>query len=79
MNIHGIFTGYLIPVMIQISVIAVIAAVLKKSDVALGYESAVGMSLIALAGVSSALWGVLYQCRYNNKTIYVRGFQKRFK
>lgn len=33
----------------------------------LGYESVIGIILIVLSGVSSALWGILYQCRCKGK------------
>lgn len=62
-----ILTKYLFPVMLQIIIIALIAVVLRKKRIMIGYESVKGMVLIVLAGVSSALWGILYQCKYNHK------------
>lgn len=68
MKEFNILTKYLFPVMLQIIFIAVIAGVLKNKGITIGYESTMGVVLIVLAGVSSALWGVVYQCRYNHKS-----------
>lgn len=67
MNEITIFSKYLLPVMLQIIIIALIAAVFKNNGIIIGYESVIGVVLIALSGVSSALWGAIYQCRYNHK------------
>ena len=64
MKEYEILTKYLFPVMLQIIVIALIAVVLRNKNIIIGYESVTGVTLIVLAGVSSALWGILYQCRY---------------
>lgn len=53
--------------MLQISIITFTAAIMRNNGIATGYETVLGMVLIVLAGISSALWGVLYQCRYNYK------------
>lgn len=68
MNKPRILTKYLFPVMLQIVIIAMIAAVLRNNKITIGYGSVIGVVLIVLSGVSSALWGVLYQCRYNHKS-----------
>ena len=68
MNEPEILTKFLFPVMLQIVIIAMIAAVLRNNKITIGYESVIGVVLIVLSGVSSALWGILYQCRYNHKS-----------
>lgn len=65
-----ILTKYLFPVMLQIIIITLIVAVLRNKGIIIGYESAMGVGLIVLSGVSSALWGILYQCRYNHKSFW---------
>ncbi len=69
MDERKIFTQYLLPTMVQIIFIAGVAAVLKHGGVETGYATAIGILLIAVAGVSSALWGTVYQCRCNGKHI----------
>lgn len=68
MKEYEILTKYLFPVMLQIIVMALIAVVLRNKNIIIGYESVTGVTLIVLSGVSSALWGILYQCRYNHKS-----------
>lgn len=68
MNELEILTKYLLPVMMQIIIIALIAVVCRKNEIIIGYESVIGVVLIVLSGMSSALWGSLYQCRYNHKS-----------
>lgn len=63
-----ILTKYLLPVMLQIIIIALIAVVLRNKGMVIGYNSVVGVVLIVLSGVSSAFWGVWYQCKYNHKS-----------
>lgn len=70
MNGNKVLTKYLFPVMMQIIIIALIAVVFNNIGIKLGYESVIGIILIVLSGVSSALWGVLYQCRYNAKCFW---------
>ena len=70
MKEFNILTKYLFPVMLQITFIAVIAGVLKNMGITIGYESNMGVVLIVLGGISSALWGVIYQCRYNHKSFF---------
>ena len=68
MNKPEILTKFLFPVMLQIVSITMIAAVLRNIKITIGYGSVIGVVLIVLSGVSSALWGILYQCRYNHKS-----------
>lgn len=63
MNENKLLTKYLFPMMLQIIIIALIAVIFNKNGIMLGYESVMGIILVVLAGVSSALWGILYQCR----------------
>lgn len=67
MNDNKLLTKYLFPVMIQIVIVALITVIFSNNGIKLGYGSVIGIILIALSGVSSALWGVIYQCRYNGK------------
>jgi len=65
-----ILTKYLFPMMLHTLIVAFITFILRKNNIIIGYESVVGIVLIVLAGVSSALWGILYQCRYNHKNFW---------
>lgn len=67
MNITPLFRTYLLPTLSQLSLIALVVAFLKSAGVTLGYNSVLGIVLIALAGISSALWGVIYQKKYHGK------------
>lgn len=69
MKERKILTHYLLPTMLQIILISGVAAVLKQGGVETGYATAIGIALIVAAGVSSALWGTVYQCRCNGKHI----------
>ena len=64
-----IIKGYLLPVMAQAVVVAIIASGLKKMGTKTGYTSAIGMVLIGAVGISSALWGILYQRMQNNRGV----------
>ena len=68
MNKPEILTKFLFPVMLQIVSITMIAAILRNIKITMGYGSVIGVVLIVLSGVSSALWGILYQCKYNHKS-----------
>lgn len=67
MNNKLIYKTYLFPTLIQIAIIAVLAGILRKSGCQLGYNSVLGIVLIILGGVSSSLWGIIYQVKYNEK------------
>lgn len=62
-----ILTKYLLPMMLQIAATAFIAFIMKRTGMETGYSSITGIVLIVLSGSSSALWGILYQCRYNHR------------
>lgn len=70
MKENKILTKYLFPMMIQIILIALAAVIFSMNGIVLGYESIIGIVLIVMAGISSALWGVLYQCKYNNNRFW---------
>lgn len=53
--------------MLQIIAAALIAIILQNNGIETGYGSVPGIVLIVLSGISSALWGILYQCRYHHK------------
>ena len=61
--------NYLIPTMIQTLVVAFLVFLLKKGNFRPGYDSAIGILLVALGGLASAIWGTVYQCKYNGKSI----------
>lgn len=67
MKEYKILTKYLFPLMLQITVVALVAIMMRTNGIELGYGSVPGIVLIVLSGISSALWGILYQCRQNNK------------
>ncbi|MBQ5311867.1 MAG: hypothetical protein ILP19_07510 [Oscillospiraceae bacterium] len=60
---------YIIPVMVHMAIVCVIAALMGISGIRTGYDSAAGMVLIAAGGISSALWGALWQIRYNSRRV----------
>ncbi len=67
MHKYKILTKYLLPVMLQMTIIAFIAFCCKIIGIETGYGNGIGITLIIVAGVSSALWGILYQYQYNHK------------
>jgi len=69
MELYNILTKFLLRVMMHIFVITLIVFALKKKGLTLGYDSAIGVVLIVLAGVSSAFWGIVYQCKYHEKSL----------
>ena len=69
LELRSIMTKYLLRVMLHICVLAIMACVLNKKGIALGYDSVIGIGLIILAGISSAFWGIVYQCKYNENNL----------
>ena len=57
MKSKAIIKMYLIPTLLQITVIAALVGILKFRGFELGYNSFLGILFISLAGISSALWG----------------------
>lgn len=68
MNNKKIYSIYLLPTLLQIIFFAAIAGLFKKAGFELGYHSFLGMLLIVLAGISSAMWGVIYQKNCHGKS-----------
>lgn len=64
MNNKTLYSLYLFPTLLHIFLVTVIAGVLKKVGFELGYHSTLGNVLIILGGISSALWGVIYQKKF---------------
>lgn len=62
-----IYQKYLFPVMAQILLVCIVTFFLQKNGYACGYDSYMGMALIAAAGTSSAMWGCIYQTKYCGK------------
>ena len=67
MNNKSIIKGFLFPTLLQINVVAALVGILNAKGYELGYNSFLGMVFIIFGGVSSALWGVFYQIKYNAK------------
>lgn len=67
MNNKTLYSLYLFPTLLHIFLVTVIAGVLKKVGFELGYHSTLGNVLIILGGISSALWGVIYQKKCHRK------------
>ena len=68
MKNKAIIKGYLIPTLLQITIIAALVGILKLRGFELGYNSFLGILFISLAGASSALWGIVYQVRCHSKS-----------
>lgn len=67
MKSKAIIKMYLIPTLLQITVIAALVGILKLRGFELGYNSFLGILFISLAGISSALWGIVYQVKCHSK------------
>jgi CAAX amino terminal protease family protein len=68
MKNKAIIKVYLIPTLLQITIIAALVGILKLRGFELGYNSFLGILFISLAGASSALWGIVYQVRCHSKS-----------
>lgn len=60
---------YLCPTFAQIMLVSIITFIIRSNGVECGYNSAFGIILIIFAGISSALWGCVFQIKYNGKNI----------
>lgn len=60
MDNKALYNIYLLPTFIHIFLITIIVGLFKKAGFELGYNSMLGVILIILAGVSSAVWGIRY-------------------
>lgn len=67
MKSKAIIKMYLLPTLLQITVIAALVEILKLRGFELGYNSLLGILFISLAGASSALWGIVYQVKCHSK------------
>lgn len=67
MKSKAIIKMYLLPTLLQITVIAALVGILKLRGFELGYNSLLGILFISLAGASSALWGIVYQVKCHSK------------
>ena len=67
MKSKAIIKMYLVPTLLQITVIAALVGILKLRGFELGYNSFLGILFISLAGISSALWGIVYQVKCHSK------------
>lgn len=67
MKSKAIIRMYLLPTLLQITVIAALVGILKLRGFELGYNSLLGILFISLAGASSALWGIVYQVKCHSK------------
>ena len=67
MKSNAIIKMYLLPTLLQITVIAALVGILKLRGFELGYNSLLGILFISLAGASSALWGIVYQVKCHSK------------
>lgn len=73
MENKALYNIYLLPTFIHIFLITIIVGLFKKAGFELGYNSMLGVILIILAGVSSAVWGIVYQKIHNRKkTLKIR-------
>lgn len=59
--------SFICPVFIQILLACAAVFILTKNGVVCGYSTVIGMVLIAVGGLSSALWGCVFQVRHNGK------------
>ena len=60
---------YLCPTFAQIILVSLVTFILRRNGYVCGYNSVLGIILIIAGGVSSALWGGVFQIRYNDKNI----------
>lgn len=67
MKSKAIIKMYLLPTLLQITVIAALVGILKLRGFELGYNSLLGILFISWAGASSALWGIVYQVKCHSK------------
>ena len=67
MKSKAIIKMYLMPTLLQITVIAALVGILKLRGFELGYNSFLGILFISLAGTSSAFWGIVYQVKCHSK------------
>ena len=64
MNNKKALTFYLAGALGQISVVCIIAYALRLYGMDVGYATPLGWILIAIGGISSALWGTIVSVKY---------------
>lgn len=69
MQNEKIYQRYLFPCYVQILLVCITVFFLKKNNIVCGYASFLGMTLIAAAGTSSAMWGCIYQVKCCGKKL----------
>ena len=55
--------------MIQTAAVSVMTVILTRCGIECGYNTVTGMVLIIAGGISTALWGCLYQIKFGGKNI----------
>lgn len=60
---------YLVGTLGQISIIGVIVFSLRSKGIKIDYTTALGMLVIGISGISSALWGIIVTIRYKKATL----------
>ena len=66
MNNKKALTLYLVGALGQIFVVCIIASVLRRYGLEVGYATPLGWIIIAIGGISSALWGTIISIKYRN-------------
>ena len=66
MNNKKALTLYLAGTLGQIIVVSIIAFALRRYGLEVGYATPVGWIVIAIGGISSALWGTIISIKYRN-------------
>lgn len=70
MQNEKVYQKYLFPVMLQIILVCLVVFFLRKNDIVCEYDSYLGMALIVVAGISSAMWGCIYQVKCCGKKLF---------
>ena len=70
MQNEKVYQKYLFPVMLQIILVCLVVFFHQKNDLVCGYDSYLGMALIVVAGISSAMWGCIYQVKCCGKKLF---------
>ncbi len=63
-----IFRSFLCPAYVHILLACAAVFLLTRNGVECGYGTAAGIALIAAGGISSALWGCIYQIKQNGRS-----------
>lgn len=60
---------YLLGTLGQIMLVGIFVYILQSADIETGYATAIGMLLIGVGGISSALWGIIVSKRYKGISV----------